>query len=112
MGSLHRKHVVGIAALTAVLAVGVATVVLWPERERSVLEANGQVRGTEITLSAKVTGIAEVVAVKEGRPIKQGELVAQIGARDIEARLAQVTAEREAAEARLPELAAQIAAVD
>jgi HlyD family secretion protein len=44
--------------------------------------------------------------------VKRGEFLAQIGARDIEARLGQVTAEREAAKARLQELAAQIAATD
>jgi len=109
----HRKHlIVGGAAGAAIVAAAAAYFLLSPAPLEGFLEANGQVRGTEVTLSAKVPGIAEVVAVKEGQLIKQGELVAQIGARDIEARLAQATAEREAAKARLPELAAQTAAID
>ncbi|HLB15957.1 MAG TPA: efflux RND transporter periplasmic adaptor subunit [Burkholderiales bacterium] len=109
----HRKHLILAAtALAAIVAVAAAYFAFRPDVPEGILDANGQVRGTEVTLSAKVPGIAEVIAVKEGQLVKRGELLAQIGARDIEARLAQATAEREAAKARLPELAAQIAAVD
>ncbi|HZM35683.1 MAG TPA: hypothetical protein VFC18_14470 [Burkholderiales bacterium] len=33
------------------------------------LEANGQVRGTEVTVSAKAGGVLEVVAVREGTQV-------------------------------------------
>jgi hypothetical protein len=36
--------------------------VLRPAPAGNVIEANGQVRGTEVTLSARIPGIAEVVA--------------------------------------------------
>lgn len=65
------------------------------------LEANGQVRGTEVTVSAKNGGIVEVVAVREGGRVAKGDLIAQIGAADIEARLAQAKALAEVAEAQL-----------
>lgn len=96
---------------------GVGALVLWwalaaPRAPADVLEANGQVRGTEVTLSAKVAGIAEVVAVKEGQLVRAGDLVAQIGARDVEARLTQAVAEREAMRSRLAELDAQRAVLD
>lgn len=111
--ALDRRHCRIIGTLLTLAGAGVAVyLMLRPAVVEGPLEANGQVRGTEVTLSAKVPGIAEVVAVKEGQLVRRGELVAQIGARDIEARLAQATAEREAARNRLGELAGQLASLD
>ena len=103
--------------LTAGLALAIVVTSGWwwttrPREPTTVIEASGQVRGTEVTLSAKSGGIAEVVAVREGQQVRRGELVAQIGAREVEARLAQATAEREAARSRIVELDAQLAAID
>jgi len=77
-----------------------------------VIEGSGPVRGTEVTLSAKIGGVAEVVAVREGQAVKARALVAQIGAKDIEARLAQTRAEAEAAAAQVDEVDAQLEAMD
>lgn len=111
---IQRRRWVVVAGV--VVVAGAAVAVWWALGARSgpagVLDANGQVRGTEVTLSAKLPGIAEVVAVKEGQPVRRGELVAQIGAREMEARLVQAEAEREAARSQLVELDAQRAALD
>lgn len=110
---IHRRHwVVAAGALAAVAALGLWWALGAGDGPSGVLDANGQVRGAEVTLSAKLPGIAEVVAVKEGQAVRRGELVAQIGARDMEARLVQAVAEREAARSQLVELDAQRAALD
>ena len=103
-----------IVSAALILALGVALAWWFTTRpsEEGVLEANGQVRGTEVTLSAKVPGTAEVVAVKEGQSVQRGDLVAQVGAREVEARFAQAAAERDAARSRLGELSAQVRALD
>jgi HlyD family secretion protein len=108
----RKQLILGAVGAAVIVAATAGYFLLRPAAPEGILEANGQVRGTEVTLSAKVPGIAEVVAVKEGQLVKRGELVAQIGARDIEARLAQASAEREAARARLQELEAQLRTLD
>jgi HlyD family secretion protein len=89
-----------VIAAAAALAAG-AVAWFWPKPTPAILEANGQVRGTEVLLSAKSGGVVEVVAVREGERVARGDLVAQIGAADVEARLAQARALAEAAAAQL-----------
>ena len=101
---LERRYVVAAALVVALLAVAGAAAWLWPRPDPGVLEANGQVRGTEVTVSAKAGGIVEVVAVREGAQVAKGDLIAQIGAADIEARHAQAEATAEAAEAQLAQI--------
>ena len=63
-------------------------------------------------LRARIPGIAEVVAVREGQRVVRGELVAQIAAREFEARLAQARAQLAAAESLVAELDAQAKVLD
>jgi HlyD family secretion protein len=97
------------AALAAVVAVYFA---LRPAPAGDLIEANGQVRGTEVTLSARIPGIAEVVAVREGQRVAKGDLIAQIAARELEARLAQARAQVAAADSLVAELEAQAKVLD
>lgn len=107
----HLRHAAVGAAL--VVAAGVAAwLALRPSPPADLVEANGQVRGTEVTLSARIPGIAEVVAVREGQRVARGELVAQIAARELEARLAQARAQVAAAENLAAELDAQAKVLD
>ncbi len=109
------KRLLTYAALGgAVLLVAAAAAyfALRPSPATDVVEANGQVRGTEVTLSARIPGIAEVVAVREGQRIARGDLVAQIAARELEARLAQARAQVAAAESLRVELDAQAKVLD
>jgi len=103
------------AALGAVAVLAAAAAVYFvvrPVPATNVIEANGQVRGTEITLSARIPGIAEVVAVREGERITRGQLVAQIAAGELEARLAQARAQVAAAHSLVTELDAQVKVLD
>jgi len=96
-----------------VLVVAAAThFMLRPAPAKNLIEANGQVRGTEVTLSARIPGIAEVVAVREGQLVARGQLIAQIAARELEARLAQSRAQVAAAESLVAELEAQSKVLD
>ncbi len=111
---MQRKRLYAAAAALAVIGVLAAGAIawFWPEMAPGILQANGQVRGTEVTVSAKSGGIAEVVAVREGQRIEKGQLIAQIGAREIEARLGQARALAEAAQAQLGEVDAATRAMD
>jgi len=60
-----------------------------------ILEANGQVRGTEITVSSKIPGKLEMVSIQEGQSIERGELIAEISSDEIRARIEQVNAQVE-----------------
>ena len=104
-----------IALVAIVLLVGVAASYYWlagQKEDPDVLEGNGQVRGTEVTISAKIPGTADVVAVREGQLIKKGDVIAAISSREIEARLTQATAQAAAAASQLLELEAQLEALD
>lgn len=101
-----------LAAAAALVVAGVVWFVQRPSPATDVIEANGQVRGTEVTLSARIAGIAEVVAVREGDLVSPGQLVAQIAARELEARLDQVNAQQAAAQSLVAELEAQARVLD
>lgn len=102
---------VGLALLIAGIGVA-AYLLLQPGEPVGIIEAGGQVSATEVTLSAKVPGIAEVVAVRESERVTKGALVAQIGAKEAEARLSEAGAERAAAAARVAEVDARIASLN
>lgn len=102
-----RLHFAALGAAVLLVAAAAAYLALRPEPREDLIEANGQVRGTEVTLSARIPGIAEVIAVREGQRIARGDLVAQIAARELEARLAQARAQLAAAGSLAAELEAQ-----
>ena len=57
-----KQKVLRYAAIAAgvIVAASIAVyVVLRPKAAQDLLEANGQVRGTEVTLSAKIPGVAD-----------------------------------------------------
>jgi HlyD family secretion protein len=58
---------------------GVAAYIIFqPDETVGLLEASGQVRGTEITVSSKVPGKLESLTVKEGQSVQTGELLGRI----------------------------------
>lgn len=59
--------------------------------------------GSIVQVSPKVSGYVTKIYVTDNREVKQGDLVAELDARDAEARLAQAKAALEAGEARLRE---------
>jgi len=100
----------GVAA-AAIVVGGAAIYVTRQPAAEGILEGSGQVRGTEVTISARIGGVARTIAVREGQRVKRGELIARIDAREIEARLAQARAEAEALHAKRAEAEAQLRAL-
>ena len=114
MATVSRKSLLWtLAGALVAIAVGVSVwVVLRGRAEPTQLEASGQIRGDEITLSSKLPGIADVVALREGQDVRKGDLVVQIAARDLEARLEQARAQLAVAGSLLTELDAQLKVLD
>jgi HlyD family secretion protein len=100
--------ILGVVAALAAGAAGAAWWLFRPAATNSGLEANGQIRGDEITISSKVTGVADLVALREGQQVSKGELLVQIAARDLEARLEQARAQLSVARNLSLELDAQL----
>ena len=99
------------AIVLATVAVGVY-IFLRPPGETGILEASGQVRGTEVTISSRLSGTLDIVAVREGQRIRSGELIAQISSKETEARLAQAKAQVNALENQVKEVDAQLKSLD
>jgi len=110
-----KRRTLTYAAGVAAGAIALGAVVLYATRApapQGVLAGSGQVRGTEVTISARVGGVAEEVAVREGQSVKRGDPIARIDAREIEARLAQARAEAERVRAQRAEAEAQRRALE
>ncbi len=88
------------------LASTFAYFMLRTEEKTGILEASGQVRGTEVTVSSKLAGRLDILTAREGQTVNKGDLIARIAAAEIEARLEQVKAEAAVAESRLAEATA------
>ena len=83
-----------------VVAVRVQTI--QPQRHLAVEEVVGTVRARlRATVEAKVSGRIEQMLVKQGQSVSAGELLAQLDAREMQARLDSARAVREQAEAEL-----------
>lgn len=68
---------------------------------KGILEASGQVRGTEVTVSSKLPGRVESLKVKEGQAINAGDLIVRISSEEIEARIEQARAQVDASSHRI-----------
>jgi len=109
-----KQRTLAYASGAAAVAIAIGVAALLATREpapEGILSGSGQVRGTEVTISARIGGIADTVAVREGQQVKRGELVARIDARELEAKLAQTHAEAEALRAKRAEAQAQLKAL-
>jgi HlyD family secretion protein len=96
--------IVGLALLASAFA-------LWFFKKRGVeglIEASGQVRGTEVTVGSNLPGRVESLKVKEGQAINAGDLIAKISSEEIQARIEQARAQVEASGSRLKEIGASI----
>lgn len=96
------------AAVIAIVVAAVAAHFLYPRKAEGILEGSGQVRGTEVTVSSKLAGVAREVPAREGELVKKGELIARIAAEEMQARLAQAEAQAAAATDQLRSIDAQL----
>lgn len=106
------QYGIAAAALIAVMVAAAFYFARRPAQAEGILESNGQVRGTEITVSAKIGGIADIVAIREGQVVKAGDLIAAIASRELEARRDQARAQAAGARNLLAELDAQLKVFD
>ena len=109
-----RRQVLAVAAgLAVLLAAGAAAWKFFPrDAADAALEASGQIRGDEVVLSSKVAGVADLVAFREGQSVRKGEVLVQVAARDLEARLDQARAQRDVARSLVAEIDAQLRVTD
>jgi RND family efflux transporter MFP subunit len=92
----------GSAATESLPAMAVRVQAVQPQRHLATEEVVGTVRATlRATVEAKVSGRVEQMLVKQGQSISAGELIAQLDAREMQARLDSARAVREQVEAEL-----------
>lgn len=91
---MTRKQSIFLLIGVAIAAVAgtAAWIFLQPQLPQGVLETNGIVRGTEITVSSRLSGTIEAISVNEGMRIEAGAPIARLDAREIEAGLEQARA--------------------
>lgn len=79
----------------------------WPSATLSALTATGYVAAQKkAAIASKATGRLEWLGVREGTPVKEGQLLARLESADVEAQVAQAVANVEAARATLSRLQA------
>ncbi|MEW6143524.1 MAG: efflux RND transporter periplasmic adaptor subunit [Thermodesulfobacteriota bacterium] len=84
----------------AVVIILIVSAALWfyfrsNQVDEGVLEANGQVRGIEITISSNIPGRLDKVPINEGQQVKKDDLIAEISSEEIQARIEQANAQVE-----------------
>ncbi|NIT14269.1 MAG: HlyD family efflux transporter periplasmic adaptor subunit [Candidatus Dadabacteria bacterium] len=86
-----------IAGFVIILTILVALVVYMSNEKdvEGVIQANGQVRGTEITIRSKIPGRLDKVLINEGQQVYKGDLIAEISSEEIEAKIEQAKAQIE-----------------
>lgn len=83
-----------------------------PGLPEGILEGYGRIEGTEVTVSSKVSGRLTTLAVTEGDRVEPGALIAQLSAKEIEARLAQADGRLLATEKQVKQVSARLGTVE
>jgi len=105
----RNKELLIITGIVAIgIAVAAAAFVHFRQETPGILESSGQVRGTEVTVSSKLAGVARDVPIREGEVLEKGALLVSIASEEIQARLAQAQAQVAVAENRLRSADAQL----
>jgi len=94
----NKKRITTIVVLTAIAAFIVFTFILLLKKEPMVLQ--GEVEASQTKISSKIPGRIEKIAVKKGQQVMKGDLIFTINSPEINAKLAQATAVRQAASAQ------------
>ena len=102
--------------IAIVLAVFTIVAALWffmrEKKAEGVFEANGQVRGDEVTVSTKLPGRIEKLFVNEGQTVEAGDIMGKISFEEVAARLEQARADAQSAKNRLKETEAAIGSIN
>jgi len=94
----NKKRLTTIVVLVAITAFIVYTFILLLKKEPLVLQ--GEVEATQVKISSKIPGRIEKIAVTRGQQVMKGDLIFTIESPEIDAKLAQATAVRQAANAQ------------
>ena len=97
--------------LVVAVGVGIATRVLSPTPDQG-LQLSGRIEGYETDVGAKVGGQIEVITVREGDRVTQGQVIAQLDDAEQQAALTGAIARVTAAEQRVSQALLQIAVIE
>jgi HlyD family secretion protein len=90
---MRRKWYLIASVVIIFIALAALLLNMSDEKEvEGILQANGQVRGTEITISSKNGGRLDRVLINEGQQVKKGALIAEISSEEVEAKIEQAKA--------------------
>ncbi len=85
----RRGYLIAGVVAVAIAAAAVFFISLRDKEKEGIIEASGQVRGTEITISSRIPGRIKEMLAREGQPTKAGDLIARVSSEEIEARFQQ-----------------------
>lgn len=107
---MRKTWLWSIAALGAVASLTYLSVLAlrFPELPPGFLYGNGHVEGTEVAVSAEVTGRVLESTLQEGQKVRQGDLLVRLDAAELTARLAQAGAQVQALAQEQVRVAAQL----
>jgi HlyD family secretion protein len=94
----HKKRLTTLVVFVAIAAFIVYTFILLLKEEPLVLQ--GEVEATQVKISSKIPGRIDSIAVKRGQQVMKGDLIFTISSPEIDAKLAQATAVKQAANAQ------------
>jgi HlyD family secretion protein len=95
---MNRKTLATIAVILAIAAFITYTFIVILKKEPVVLQ--GEVEAKQVSVASKIPGRIQEIAVKRGQTIKKGDFVFSISSPEIDAKLAEATAARSAANAQ------------
>ncbi|HPS13750.1 MAG TPA: efflux RND transporter periplasmic adaptor subunit [Prolixibacteraceae bacterium] len=94
----NKKRLTTLVILVAIAAFIIYTFILLLKKEPLVVQ--GEVEATQVKISSKVPGRIDSIAVKRGQQVTKGDLIFTISSPEIDAKLAQVNALKQAASAQ------------
>jgi len=95
---MRKKTLTTLIILAAIAAFMVYTFIVVFKKEPVVLQ--GEVEATQIKVSSKIPGRVQQIAVKKGQKVQKGDFIFSIDSPEINAKLAEATAARSAANAQ------------
>lgn len=107
---MPKKWVWSVAILAVVGLLGYVSLLALrpPELPEGLLYGNGHIEGTEVTVSAEVTGRVLESRLEEGRRVNKGDLLVRLDDAELTTRLAQARAEVQALVQEQPQVEEQL----
>jgi HlyD family secretion protein len=92
---MNKKTMTTIIALVAIMAFIIYTLIIVLQEEPVILQ--GEIEAKQISISSKVAGRINELAISKGQKVKKGDFIFSIDSPEIDAKLAEATAFRAAA---------------